>query len=713
MKSSEKRNIKSLIIMSIAVLSMVIAGYSSIALDDDTHYTTIGDISLTITNYGVYGTAFQKDDQPSCEYPIGSSIEHLWMGGLWFGGEQNGQRKVSTGAVDAYPEAEGTEGFEFTTRDTGSVIYQIEERSSLTSSRFFHPEAISHQDFICDFSDSSRFVVDAYGNQSEIPNHDPFGIDVHQETYSWSLPFADAFVIFSFDITNNSDSPIDDIWVGYWYEPTIGNAELTPFSGPNRSWSFYDDPCNFIDSMAMGYSYENDGDDGFAESYIGCRVLGSTPPAYRDEFDNRILYTDSAAVNYNIWKWNNSSDPNLWFIAPVSDNTRYDRLSNGFNDTPRSGWSADCYASSNWTMLISTGPFPTLMPDSTMQVVFALVCASKFGPDPIGDDTELSKTNLVNNARWAQIAYDGEDKNSNGILDPGEDQEGPGGTPPNGIIDRYILPSAPPPPTMKVRALDNTVEVYWDNSPESYVDPVLGRADFEGYRIYRARITQDNQSQGLKDLLQMIGQFDLVDSIGFNTGLEYVRLDMPVVIDGDSMYYKLTNNDLLNGWQYIYSVTAFDTGDPANNLESLESSPLVNYNRVFPGPEAAAADAKVGVFPNPYRSFASWDGRSADGPKERQRMIHFYNLPNKCTVTIYTLAGEIVDAFSHDSDTYNGDDIAWYEDFAEGDIEFSGGMHSWDVVSEADQALATGMYLYTVKNDVSGDVQRGKIVIIK
>ena len=694
-------------------MTMVVWAYSKTTLDDDTHYTTIGDISITITNYGVFGTAFQKEGQPSCESPLGSNIEHMWMGGLWFGGEQNGQRKVTTGAVDAYPGAQGTEGFEFTTIDTGSVIFQIEERSSLTSSRFFHPDAISHQDFICGYSDSADYVLDENGNPIQIPNHDPFGIDVHQETYSWSLPFADAFVIFSFDIKNSSVFPIENIWVGFWYEPTIGNAELTPYSGPNRSWSFYDDPCNYIDSMAMGYSYDGDGDDGFAQSYIGCRFLGSTPPSYVDGLGDRILFTDSAAVNYNIWKWNNTNDPNIWFTAPQTDIQRYDRLDGGFfNDVPRSGWSPSCFAASNWTMMISTGPYPTLMPDSTMQVVFALVCAPKYGADPMGDDTPLSKTNLINNARWAKIAYDGEDKNSNGVLDPGEDLEGPSGEPPNGVIDRYILPAAPPPPLMKVVALDGRVEVYWNNSPEDYVDPVLGRADFEGYRIYRARVTQDNQGQGLRNLFQMVGQYDIIDSIGFNTGLEYVRLAEPEVIDGDTMYYKFTNDDLLNGWQYLFAITAFDTGDPANNLESLESSPLINYKSVFPGP-TPESEAKVGVFPNPYRAYAKWDGRSSDGPTERERMMHFYNLPERCTITIYTLAGEIVDKFYHDAATYTGDDIAWYESFAGSNVEFSGGMHSWDVVSEADQAIATGMYLYTVKNEDSGNVQRGKIVIIK
>ena len=697
---------KSIIKILTVFLILTTILFSSTARDDNTHYTNVGNIATTITNYGVFGTAFSSESQPSCEYPIGSHIEHMWLGGFWFGGVQNGQRKVTTGAIDAYPDQAGTEGFEFTTRDTGSVVFQIEERSSLVSSRFYNPLAISHQDFICGYSDSSQYVYDD-GNPILIPNHDPFGIDVHQETYAWSLPFADAFVIYSFTITNSSEQPIEDIWVGFWYEPTIGNTDVTPHSGPNARWNWYDDRCNFIDSMAMGYKFDNDGDDGFAESYIGCRFLGSTPASYINEEESRVIYTDSGAVKYNIWKWNNQSDPNILFTSPQTDDARYGRMITGLNDYPRQNWPPNAFAASNWTMLISTGPFQALEPDSSMQVVFALVCADKYGPDPTSEDTPLAKTNLFKNAMWAKIAYDGEDKNGNGQLDPGEDL-----APYNGQIDRYVLPAAPPPPTMKLVASDATVDVYWNNSPESYIDPVVGSADFEGYRIYRARITQDNQNRGLRDLLELVGQFDLVDSVGFNTGLGYIRLAEPVVIEGDTMYYKFTNTGLLNGWQYVFSVSAFDTGDPTNNLESLESSPLITIQRVIPG-SPPEPQAKVGVFPNPYRMYALWDGRGTDGPKERQRMIHFYNLPDRCTVTIYTIAGEIVDKFYHDSATYTGDDIAWYENFSNDDVVFSGGMHSWDVVSEADQAIATGIYLYTVKDETSGDVQRGKIAIIK
>ena len=78
--------------------------------DDNSKFTNVGNIGLTVTNFGTYGHGFtQWPDQPSCEYPLGSGIEHLFDGGLWIGGfisndEQGNGRTgpfVTTGAVDA------------------------------------------------------------------------------------------------------------------------------------------------------------------------------------------------------------------------------------------------------------------------------------------------------------------------------------------------------------------------------------------------------------------------------------------------------------------------------------------------------------------------------------------------------------------------------------------------------------------------------------
>ena len=52
--------------------------------DDNSQYTDVGNIRLTVTNFGTYGHGFTLwPQQPSCEYPAGSGIEHIFDGGLW------------------------------------------------------------------------------------------------------------------------------------------------------------------------------------------------------------------------------------------------------------------------------------------------------------------------------------------------------------------------------------------------------------------------------------------------------------------------------------------------------------------------------------------------------------------------------------------------------------------------------------------------------
>ncbi|MEE9431412.1 MAG: hypothetical protein V3V16_10250 [Melioribacteraceae bacterium] len=104
--------------------------------DDNTKFTNVGNIGITLTNFGTYGHGFSKwPEQPSCEFPIGSGIEHIFDGGLWIGAfisdDANGSNRngpfVTTGAVDASSIATRGGGFEY----TNSVGSKTIERSSL------------------------------------------------------------------------------------------------------------------------------------------------------------------------------------------------------------------------------------------------------------------------------------------------------------------------------------------------------------------------------------------------------------------------------------------------------------------------------------------------------------------------------------------------------------------------------------------------------
>jgi hypothetical protein len=118
----------------------------------------------------------------------------------------------------------------------------------------------------------------------------------------------------------------------------------------------------------------------------------------------------------------------------------------------------------------------------------------------------------------------------------------------------------------------------------------------------------------------------------------------------------------------------------------------------------------VGVYPNPYYANAAWDGSG-----ERNRKIYFYNLPERCEIRIYTLAGDVIDDIRHDSNTYDGSDIEWFQRFggSQTPLQFAGGEHAWDFISKFDQVIATGLYLYSVRNADSGEIQTGKFLIVK
>ena len=678
-------------------------------VDDATKFTTVGSIGLTVSNFGTFGDGFAVQspvDQPSCEYPKGSGIEHLFVGGLWVGGRRdNGTIFVTTGARDIPSLRDVAAGFEFTNSDDPGDV--VRERSSILDNPFFDPEAVSHQDFIADFTDSNTVVP---GTSIRIPQHVPINLSVHLETYAWNFPFADAFVLFNYTIKNSGRERLNDVYISLWSDLVVRNTNITP---PRVGAPFYQNVGNgFVDSLRMAYSYDFNGDPGFTENglYIGLKQLGATPQADDD------LYQSGAT--YNAWLFRNTMDPVLF--SPTTDIDSYQKQAEPINTGTFN--SRIKGSPGNFMTLMSTGPFKKIDPDSSINVVFAIICASKFGNDSNDLDTDQSRQDLYTNAFWAQTAYDGEDRNGNNELDPGEDLNR------NGRIDRYILPTPPNPPRLKVVPGARKITLYWDDSAEESVDFISGKMDFEGYKIYRTQLAEDLPGKDLFSSFTLIAEFDSVNGVGFDTGFDFVRLDEPVTfgetfvnpitgIEETIFYrYKFENDNLLNGWQYAYGVTAFDNGDPEINLGSLESSRLANAVRAFPGSptmeeqisEVAGAKIKVGVYPNPYRATGAWDGNL-----ERERKIYFFNLPAESEVRIYTLAGDLVDKFEHQGTTYTGEGIQWFERFSRGDRVFAGGEHAWDLVTQDDQALASGLYFFTVQNNNTGEIQRGKFLVIK
>jgi hypothetical protein len=276
------------------------------------------------------------------------------------------------------------------------------------------------------------------------------------------------------------------------------------------------------------------------------------------------------------------------------------------------------------------------------------------------------------------------------------------------------LSEPPTSPKSKVVPSENKIEVYWDKSAEYSVDPISRLQDFEGYRVYRSNLGDDLKLNLIEDA-NRIGQWDSAgNDVGFNNGFDAIALKEPITFEGDTTkyYYKYTLDNVSNGWQYLVVVTAFDQGDKRIDVEPLESSFTENETRAFPGAltnEFKAGAKKVGVYPNPYNTSAAWDGATS-----RTRKLYFYNLPAKSEIHVYTSSGDLVATMNHDAATYKGEGIGWSTTYGNTEkTTMSGGEHAWDVLSESKTQLTTGVYLFTVKDLTTGEMQRGNFAIIK
>jgi hypothetical protein len=174
--------------------------------------------------------------------------------------------------------------------------------------------------------------------------------------------------------------------------------------------------------------------------------------------------------------------------------------------------------------------------------------------------------------------------------------------------------------------------------------------------------------------------------------------------------YHYTLENLLPTVYYYINVTAFDYGSPQSGLDALETSKTINPKLAYPLSTVEDVEAQglgVYVYPNPYRintggtdylgrGFEGRDSDFSDPDPERERLIHFMNLPAKCTIRVFSLDGDLIREFEHDEDPSTP--LASHD--------------TWDMITRNTQSVVSGIYYWTVEAD-DGSTQIGKLVIIK
>ena len=340
------------------------------------------------------------------------------------------------------------------------------------------------------------------------------GIQIEQVGYTYGVKFAQNIIFFKYILTNQSQNDYDSLYFALYADIDVGNI-----SGGVPEYD--DDKIDFIKEKNFLYFYDADNySSEWPDGKVGMMgvaflrtpeingvQLGITDMHYNLYYDDRDIDT----VQYGIM----SSSPSL-YNSPLGP--QYFHLGNNtalnYCDPatiPATG--LDIVAN------ISSGPY-TLRSGEKLEFYTAIIA---------GEDLN-------------ELLY---------YLDQAHK-----------VLDFNFEISKPPAtPTLYSYAGDKEVILYWNDVAEYSFDNFSGEFDFEGYRLYRSL------DRGIS--WQLISDFDRINDIGLDRGLQYSYNDKNVV----------------NGIEYWYSITAYDRGD--EQLESLESPKgsnpdAINLNSVIP-----------------------------------------------------------------------------------------------------------------------------------
>ena len=236
----------------------------------------------------------------------------------------------------------------------------------------------------------------------------------------------------------------------------------------------------------------------------------------------------------------------------------------------------------------------------------------------------------------------------------------------------FNLPDPPPSPdSLKVTSGVGRNILKWSSNAEKALDPDTKVADFAGYRVYRAPITPNNT-------------WEKIFECGGNTGIPITN--------------TFSDSTIVLGFNYYYAVTSFDDGsqnkkNPGLSLESsrLTSTAYIGASASMPA-QTNTDDfkSKLRVVPNPYNIRAKNYGDPNDAGSTENNKLLFVGLPGKCTIRIYTVAGDLVKTIEHTNGL---------------------GSEAWDQITDNNQFIVSGLYIAYVDSELGEETI--KFVVIR
>jgi hypothetical protein len=209
---------------------------------------------------------------------------------------------------------------------------------------------------------------------------------------------------------------------------------------------------------------------------------------------------------------------------------------------------------------------------------------------------------------------------------------------------------------------------------------------FEGYHVWRSDLPDvDGGFTLLGEIRQCESKFDfeLIDPE------EAEELSIVLAYDPQARSFEIVDRDIHDDFPYRYAVSTFDIGFLGNRQSLVFEGALAETQRIYPAIQVRDPRREAYVVPNPYKRSADWE--------EGEAKIVFANLPPSCSIRIFSEAADHVATLQHGP----GQTISTSPTSA-----------TWDLVSDAGQDVAPGIYMFFIESS-DGFQQIGKVIVAR
>ncbi len=125
--------------------------------------------------------------------------------------------------------------------------------------------------------------------------------------------------------------------------------------------------------------------------------------------------------------------------------------------------------------------------------------------------------------------------------------------------NHFVGPQPPVAPDLRARVGDKKVYLSWGDTSEISLDPLTGKHDFRGYKLYRS--TNQGYTWGFAaDVVNSCLKKDFQPVTAFQ-----------IENFGDPIQHTYIDTNLINGKEYWYCLVAYDAGDPSVPIDPLQT----------------------------------------------------------------------------------------------------------------------------------------------